>query len=110
MNAEMERKTPKKPSEYQGEVGKRADFTLIFKSSRQFDGYYGVKSLNRFLDEQGNVFIWWESGNKAPFAEDHKYVIKGTVKSHQEYKGRDQNGSGVKQTTLTRCKIVKEVE
>ncbi len=47
-------------------------------------------------DENGNVYVWFASGNFVPDLGSH-YHIKGTVKKHDDYKGD-------KQTILTRCK------
>ena len=49
-------------------------------------------------DEGGNVYVWKTTSQKL---EEHEtYQLRGTVKSHDDYKG-------IPQTTLTRCgKIV----
>lgn len=40
-----------------------------------------------------------EYDKTADFEVGHKYLMKGTVKAHNEYKG-------VKQTVITRCKVL----
>ncbi len=110
-------------STYQGEVGKRQDWTL--KLTKKFDlgpGDYSREGESRFLfafeDEAGNRFTWF-SGNAGvyktieimsadahalpydvfePYEEGKTYVVRGTVKRHDEYKG-------IKQTVLSRCKL-----
>lgn len=81
-------------SEYVGTVGQRITLkaaTVALLSS--WDGYYGTTWLYKFVDEGGNVFIWFAS---RPCTAEAGAVIKATVKDHNE---RD----GVKQTIVTRC-------
>lgn len=86
-------------SEYVGTVGKRQTFAglkVIF--SRVFDSYYGERQLIKFVDAAGNILVWWNTGSANPKI-DEMYDVTGTPKTHDEYEG-------VKQTTLTRCKLV----
>jgi hypothetical protein len=85
---------------YCGTIGKREDFTLIVTKSLAFEGYYGITYINLMKDSKGNVFTW-STGKR--LHEGSTYLIKGTVKEHSEYKN-------IKQTTLTRCKVLKEFE
>ena len=82
-------------SEYVGEVGQRITLkaaTVVLLSS--WDGYYGTTCwLYKFVDESGNVYIWFAS---RPCTASDGAIIKATVKDHNE---RD----GVKQTIVTRC-------
>ena len=81
-------------SEYVGTVGQRITLkaaTVALLSS--WDGYYGTTWLYKFVDESGNVFVWFAS---RPCTAEAGAVIKATVKDHNE---RD----GVKQTVVTRC-------
>lgn len=81
-------------SEYVGTVGQRITLkaaTVALLSS--WDGYYGTTWLYKFVDESGNVFVWFAS---RPCPAEAGAVIKATVKDHNE---RD----GVKQTIVTRC-------
>jgi len=84
-------------SEYVGDVKDRLDLenlTLVFTKS--FDGYYGVSHLHKFVDESGNIFVWFTGS--VLLDEGEVYSGKGTVKEHKEYNGE-------KQTVLTRCKL-----
>lgn len=84
-------------SQHVGTVGQRIALkaaTVTMLSS--WDGYYGKTWLYRFVDESGNVFIWFAS---RLFVAENGVTIKATVKEHSE---RD----GVKQTILSRCKVV----
>jgi len=100
-----------KKSVFQGEIGKRQLFpglTLVF--SKIFEGDYGSKTLLKFKDENGNIFVWWASGEREGF-EDEKgerhggqyvrgetYDLVATVKKHDEWKG-------IKQTVVNRGAI-----
>jgi hypothetical protein len=83
-------------SEYQGEIKKRALFEgLALQSIRSFEGAYGVSNLHKFMDADGNVYVWWTG---LRLEEGEVYSGRATVKAHEEYRE-------VKQTVLTRCKF-----
>lgn len=87
-------------SKHVGEVGERV--TVEVESTEivtSWETDYGMVHLVRFIGNDGNVFMWRASSlNALPddFAEIK--TIKGTVKSHDEFRG-------VKQTFLSRCKV-----
>jgi hypothetical protein len=82
------------PSEWQGQVKKRQTWTdLELVSIITFDGYYGPSHLHKFIDSDGNVFVWTTSKR---LEKGQSYSGKATVKKHDEYRG-------VKQTVLTRA-------
>lgn len=86
-------------SGYVGTIKKRETFAglkVIF--SRVFEGYYGERQMVKFADAAGNILVWWNTGSSNPQV-DQTYNVTGTVKNHEEYEG-------VKQTLLTRCKLV----
>jgi hypothetical protein len=86
-------------SDYVGEVKKRGLFAgLRVLFSRTFDGYYGERQLVKFVDSEGNILVWWNTGSADPKVGE-TYDVTATVKGHEEYEG-------VRQTTLTRCKLV----
>jgi hypothetical protein len=88
-------------SEFVGEVGKRLDFTARLVSVKHFDGYYGTKSLLRFVTTCGNTIIWWASqGSDLP--EGSVYTFTATVKEHTVYRE-------AKQTVVSRLKIMEGV-
>ncbi len=92
-----------KNSVFLGEVKKRQEFkalTLTFWKS--FDGQFGVTTLFKFRDPAGNVLTWWASG-EPDLEKGGTYDLKATVKKHEEY-------NGVKQTVLTRAKVLAVVE
>ena len=100
--------------EYFGEVGSKFEKELMFEKEIGFEGYYGYTYFLFFRDEEGRVFKWstgnatYEAystaSNRNGFCDyevGEKYLMKGTIKDHSEYKG-------VKQTVITRCKVLKD--
>lgn len=75
-----------------GTVGTRITLPLTLVTTRELEGDYGVKTLARFEDANGNTLTWFASGtprflermNGSPVA------IKFTVKKHEIYNGRAQ--------------------
>lgn len=89
------------PSEYVGEIGERLKLKLLVEQVRETEGYYGVSNMHTMRDEDGNVFMW---ATTAKYLEpEHWYTMTGTVKDHKMFRN-------TKQTWLTRCLSVKEVE
>lgn len=84
-------------STYIGEVGDRVEFTPVSAECMYSnETIYGWSWLYKFVDDKGNVYMWWSSSG---IDQDKEITsVKGTVKSHEEYKG-------VKQTFLTRCRV-----
>lgn len=94
---------------WQGEIGKRSNFTLTVNKIITVQGYdYGF-FIYKMTDDKGNIFVWKTSNpagswSAAPHItwqevkEGMTYQIKATVKAHTEYKG-------VKQTEVQRCKF-----
>ncbi len=89
-------------SKHVGEIGKRVEFVLTIRGKNVFDTQYGQTTLVRFGDESGNLFTWWAS-NAPEFALGETYLVRATVKKHDDYKG-------TKQTVLTRAVFVEKVE
>lgn len=87
-------------SRYLGEVGEKLEILATYNKyvhyiiesfySRQIETVY----IHIFIDENGNNIVWQTASSKS-FKANEKYLIKGTIKAHKEYKG-------VKQTILTR--------
>lgn len=97
-----------------GNVGDKFEKELMFEKIIGFDGYYGYTYFLFFRDEEGRVYKWsssngsykcWSSvsGNDGycDYEVGKKYLIKGSIKDHSEY-------NGVKQTVITRCKVLKD--
>lgn len=103
---------------YFGNVGDKFEKELTFERMFSYEthfSYYGeVQFILIFCDDERHKFKWTTSSSayraystissKEVFIEyeiGKKYLIKGTVKSHEEYKG-------CKQTVITRCKVLKD--
>lgn len=99
---EQARRAALPPSEHVGSVKERLTLTVTCNAVFQHDGYYGMVGIHKMVSDDGAVFTWFASESAEWLEKGCKYVIKGTVKGHDEYKG-------VKQTVLTRVKIVEEL-
>jgi hypothetical protein len=91
-----------------GAVKERLTLDLTLTGTREIDGYYGLTILHRFEDVDGNLFVWFASNPEIiPEGTDKRSVkvgethrLSGTVKGHDDFKGRNQ-------TKLTRVGIPK---
>lgn len=83
-------------STWQGQVGDRIDRTLTVKKVTQLENYFGTSTFYLFEDENGNEYCWTTSARQLDLGKT--YAIRGSVKNHQVYKGKNQ-------TVLTRCKV-----
>ena len=112
--AEEERAKANAEVEYYGAVGDKFELTLTFDKSFGFEGAYGFTYIHLFHDDENHVFAWsssngtyqcWcKTNGKDGFLEyevGKKYILKGTIKAHKEYRN-------VKQTVITRCKVLKD--
>ena len=113
--AEEKRAIENAEVEYYGAVGDKFELTLTFDKSFCFEGAYGFTYIHLFHDDEGHQFKWNSSNGTykveydktadfggieyCEFEIGHKYLMRGTVKAHNEYKG-------VKQTIITRCKVL----
>ena len=113
--AEEERAKANAEVEYYGAVGDKFELTLTFDKSFGFEGAYGFTYIHLFHDDENHLFKWSSSNGTykveydktadfggvehCEFEVGHKYLMKGTVKAHNEYKN-------VKQTVITRCKVL----
>lgn len=101
-------KAEKAISQHVGEIGEKVEFKGSYVRSgswqqKSFSGY-GTDTMyvHTFKDVDGNVFTWkTQKGIGLNYGEP--VDVKGTIKSHSEYKDE-------KQTELTRCKIVPKFE
>jgi hypothetical protein len=91
-----------------GEVKERLTLELTLRGTREIDGHYGVSTLHRFEDAAGNAFVWFasnpdiilENGLKRSINVGETHTLAGTVKGHDDFKGRLQ-------TKLTRVSTPK---
>lgn len=96
------REEQKATSTHVGEKGERLELELDVVFTRVCAGYYGDSQLTKMVDADGNVFVWFASGQHWP-DEGTRISLRGTVKDHDEYQG-------VAQTILSRCHIQEEVK
>jgi len=80
-----------------GTVGDRSLFNLHVENVITCDGQYGTSYLHILGDKDMNCFKWFSSGTTLETGKD--YLLKGTIKKHDEYRG-------VKQNLLSRCEEV----
>ena len=113
--AEEKRMAENAKVEYYGNVGDKFELTLTFDKTFGFETMYGYSYIHLFHDDDGHVFKWCSSNGsyKVEYAKKcnlggieyveyevgHKYLIKGSIKDHREYRN-------VKQTVITRCKVL----
>jgi hypothetical protein len=91
-----------------GEVKERLTLELTLRGTREIDGHYGVSTLHKFEDALGNLFIWFasnpeiipEGSGKRAVIIGETHTLSGTVKGHDDFKGRLQ-------TKLTRVSMPK---
>jgi len=88
------------PSEFVGSIKERITFEAIVMSVRSFEGTFDTVHLHKFKDAKGNLFAWFAS-NDQELGSGDEITITGTVKSHNEF-------HGIKETIITRCKVVKK--
>ena len=89
-------------SKWFGTKGERARYVLTVTDTREYPGDYGVTTMVKLVDAEGNRAKWWASG--VPELEIGKeYTVKATVKDHGEWKG-------VKETQLSRVAVMTEEE
>ena len=90
-------------SEHVGRLDERIRGVTLFVVKRwTFSGRFGEKNVHTFEDENGNVLTWWAS-NGTELDVGRRYVVDFTIKNHGEFRG-------VRETTLTRVKVVRAVE
>ena len=91
-------------SRHVGAVGdKLVGVKAVLYGYNTTEGQYGTVTIYKFRTDDGNVLTWFSSqgveGLGSMAAVNRQAVIlKGTVKGHSEFEG-------VKQTTITRCKV-----
>ena len=106
--AEEKRAIENAKVEYYGNVGDKFEKEMTFEKMFGFETMYGYQYIILFRDEENHVFVWKTANgnlgknfNYVEYEVEQKYLIKGSVKLHEEYKG-------VKQTVITRCKVLND--
>lgn len=109
-NREMEKKQREatrrqadSKSSWVGSVGDRIEIKDVALSLlTSWDTEFGYTYLYKIVDAAGNIYTWKTGkwlGNNECVPEGARITLKGTIKSHTEFRG-------VKQTELTRCKVM----
>lgn len=87
-----------KKNEHIGDVGQRLELELIFKRCRSIDSDFSDSFyVYNFEDSEGNLFTWF-TGKELEVSKDDTVSLRGTVKKHTDYNGRNQ-------TVITRCRV-----
>lgn len=94
---EVEKQT--RLDEHFGEIKTRVNRKMKVLSSNYYDSAFGGWRVS-MIDEDGRSFTWFASSDILEV--DKEYILKMTIKEHNEYKGN-------KQTIVNRCKIVEEL-
>ena len=97
LEKEAQRKANAEKSNYVGEVGDKITITVKFDIVTGYESQYGYVRIYKFVDANGNVYIW-KTSNYID-TEKETITVRGTITNHNAYKGE-------KQTVLTRCKVV----
>ena len=102
MNRYLNKSMDKSISQYVGKVKDKIESTLKVTGISAFATRFGESTLYRFVDENNNILILFSS-KEIEAEKGKRYRISAIVKEHNEYRG-------VKQTILTRCKIVDKLD
>lgn len=87
-----------------GELKQRLEFVVKLEFVKSFDTQFGISTLHKFRDAEGNILTWFSSsGSDVTDKKGQEIRIKGTVKKHEEYKG-------TKQTVISRVKYLGSIE
>lgn len=86
-------------SEYIGSEKERLELTVEVKAIRYRESDWGSTTIYTMITEDGNVVKWFASSDKLGEDVGARFVIRGTVKSHDEWEG-------MKSTKLTRCTVL----
>lgn len=96
------RKKDNNVSQFVGTEKEKIEILAVAKFVASYETQYGYTHIYKFIDENGNIFIWHTAKNiendLGHELNDEKIKIKGTIKGHTEFNDE-------KQTIITRCKI-----
>lgn len=87
-------------NEYVGSEKDRIEIEVHIKSIRSIEGDWGTSALYIMVGSDKHLYKWFSSSwGLGETADDTVYMLRGTVKKHDEY-------NGLKYTVLTRCKVI----
>ncbi len=91
-----------KKSDFVGNIGDKLEIELTLKKRIPYETHYSYRGETSYIylfeDENGNQYKW-NSAKYINLDENTNIKIKGSIKAHDVYKE-------VKQTVLTRCKVI----
>lgn len=94
-------------SEHIATEGDRVKLTFTVVFNRGFDGFYGMRYLTKGLTPDGNLVMWWGSGDAASQMEEGDTVsCTATIKAHST----DDYSGGAKITEISNARSVKWLE
>jgi hypothetical protein len=91
-----EQQASEQNSKHIGSIGDRIEIDVhSIECVTSWETQFGTTRIYKIVDTNGNVYTWKTSNL---VEEEKAKKVKGTIKSHNEYRG-------VKQTEITRCKV-----
>ena len=97
-------------NEWVGKVGDRLNVDVTVVKVISCHGHYGTTGLHILRDQQNRSLVWFASESTEWLEVGGRYLVKGTVKKHDWYDGRGADSSRIRQTILTRVKVLTEPE
>lgn len=92
-------------SKFVGEVKQSIKVQVLVDHVVNIPDYgYGASALHLMVDAEGNRYTWKSS--TTTLEKGSEALLKGSVKEHEEYRGRNGNDPPVKQTKLWHCKVL----
>ena len=88
-------------SEWVGNIGERITMPFTCVRIMHFSNEYGNSTMFQFETDDGDICMWSTQTSK-DIKENHRYLVAGTIKSHNTYRNQQQ-------TILTRCTIKEEL-
>jgi len=85
-------------SEFIGTVGEKIEVTATLTLALPIQTDFGASTLYKFVTPDGNLIVWFSSGQGTDAEIGTMLRVRGTVKRHET---RD----GIKQTSITRAKV-----
>ncbi len=98
LGEEAKRKSLPVSKHFGAEKERLRGIKLIYLGNASFDSQFGITFIHRFRTMEGSDAIW-KTGDCGSFTEGETYSVDATVKSHGNYKGRDQ-------TVINRVKVL----
>lgn len=88
-------------SDWIGEEGERVEREVVLKDVKEFPDSWNpgcIRRMYKMVDADQNILVWWTGSAKLANKKGERFVMRGTVKKHGDFKG-------TKQTTVNRVHI-----